>query len=96
VSFETLTKWDPQMSWDYAEVDQLCWDPEGPQRFAVVPKLLTVLGICLLEWATLYQSFQGIERREVEERVTATGTTGASKAKHVETSAAITTAWVDK
>jgi len=37
------TKGNAEVAWHHAEVDQLCWDPNGPQCLAVVPQLSPVL-----------------------------------------------------
>ncbi len=66
-----LTEGDAQVAWHHREVDQLCWDPDGPQGLAVVPQLSTVLCIDILWGATLHEALHAVEHREVEKGMTA-------------------------
>jgi hypothetical protein len=66
-----LTEGDAQVAWHHGKVDQLCWDPDGPQGFAVLPQLSTVLCINVLWGAALNKALHAVEHRKVEEGMAA-------------------------
>lgn len=67
----SLTKGDPQVYRNNREVDELCRDPDAPQRLEVLPHVSRALFKGRLPSAPLHRPSQQVEAREVEDRMAA-------------------------